>query len=120
MKAYQYRSFGLENLRLVECDEPRASAHQVVMRCVYCHAIMMNGSHRTVQDDRGSLAITAWKCSSCDGVIEEIQILSRHGKVQPRPIRYTVKPQRSTRRLAQFLHDEPRSGHIQVDEPHPQ
>ena len=49
------------------------------MRCERCHGIMMNGSSRTVLDDSGSLAITAWRCSSCDGVIEEIQILSRYG-----------------------------------------
>jgi len=76
------------------------------MRCESCHGIMMNGSSRTVLDDTGSLAITAWRCSSCDGVIEEIQILSRYGKAQPRSIRYAVQPHRSTRRLARFPHDE--------------
>ena len=57
-------------------DEQSGSA----MGCEHCHGIMMNGSSRTVLDDSGSLAITAWRCSSCDGVIEEIQILSRYGR----------------------------------------
>ncbi len=73
-----------------------------VMRCESCHGIIMNGRSRTVLDDTGSLAITAWKCSSCGGVIEEIQILSRYGKTQPRRIRYAVAQQRRTRRLAPF------------------
>jgi RNase P subunit RPR2 len=55
-----------------------------VMRCESCHGVIMNGRSRTVLDDSGSLAITAWKCSNCGGVIEEIQILSRYGKGQPR------------------------------------
>lgn len=59
------------------------------MRCECCHGIMMNGSSRTVLDDSGTLAITAWGCSSCDGVMEEIQILSRHEKAKPPSIRYT-------------------------------
>ena len=73
-----------------------------VMRCESCHGIIMNGRSRTVLDDSGSLAITAWRCSSCGGVIEEIQILSRYGKAQPRRIRYAVAQQRRTRRLAPF------------------
>jgi len=68
------------------------------MRCEHCHGIMMNGSNRTVLDDSRSLAITAWRCASCDGVIEEIRILSRSGTAQPRRIRYIVKP-RSIRLL---------------------
>jgi short chain dehydrogenase len=71
-----------------------------VMRCESCHGIIMNGRSRTVLDDSGSLAITAWKCESCGGVTEEIQILSRYGKARPRRIRYAVKPQCSTRWLA--------------------
>src|SRR6266705_1576734 len=57
---------------------------------------------RPVPDDDGSLAITAWRCESCGGVIEEIQILSRYGKTQPRRIRYAVAQERRTRWLAPF------------------
>jgi NADPH:quinone reductase-like Zn-dependent oxidoreductase len=39
MKAYEYRRFGLENLALVKRDEPRAAAHQVVMKF---HAASLN------------------------------------------------------------------------------
>ena len=83
-----------------------AEQSESAMRCERCHGIMMNGSSRTVLDDSGSLAITAWRCSSCDGVIEEIQVLSRYGAAQLRRARYIVRPQRSTRRLARFPQDE--------------
>jgi NADPH:quinone reductase-like Zn-dependent oxidoreductase len=39
MKTYQYRKFGLENLVLVECDEPRADTHEVVVKF---HAASLN------------------------------------------------------------------------------
>ena len=76
------------------------------MQCEQCHGIMIGGRSRTVLDDSGSLAVTAWRCSDCDGVIEEIQVLSRYGTARPRRARYIVKPQRATRRLARFSHDE--------------
>lgn len=37
------------------------------MRCECCHGIMVKDSRRTVLDDSGALAISAWKCSSCEG-----------------------------------------------------
>ena len=73
---------------------------KAAIRCAHCHRISMGGTVRTILDDSGSLAITAWKCESCGGVIEEIQILLRYGKAQPRRIRYAVSQQRRTRRLA--------------------
>jgi NADPH:quinone reductase-like Zn-dependent oxidoreductase len=39
MKAYEYRQFGLENLTLVERDEPRAGPYEVVIRF---HAAALN------------------------------------------------------------------------------
>lgn len=39
MKAYEYRGFGLDNLTLVERDEPRAAAHEVVVKF---HAASLN------------------------------------------------------------------------------
>lgn len=62
------------------------------MRCEHCHGILMSVSSRTVLDDSGSLAITAWPCARCGGVTEEIRILSRYGKAQPRRVRYAVAP----------------------------
>ena len=68
--------------------------------CRHCHDAVMGGTSRTVLDDSGTLAITAWTCARCGGVIEEIRIMVQDGKVQPRPIRYAVAPPRSTGRSA--------------------
>ena len=75
------------------------------MRCEHCHGIMMGGRSRTVLDESDSLAITAWRCPNCNGVVEELYVLSRNGQAQPRRIRYAVSPfvGRKTERL--LVHD---------------
>jgi hypothetical protein len=60
--------------------------------CHYCHKTVVAGTSRTVLDDNGSLAITAWTCGECGSVNEEIGILSENGQVIPRPNRYVVAP----------------------------
>lgn len=69
--------------------------------CRHCYDTVMGGRGRTVLDDSGTLAITAWTCARCGGVIEEIRIMAQEGKARPRPIRYAVAPPRSIGRLAQ-------------------
>lgn len=68
--------------------------------CRHCYDTVIGGTSRTVLDDSGTLAITAWTCARCGGVIEEIRIMAQDGKAQPRPIRYAVAPPRSIGRLA--------------------
>jgi hypothetical protein len=62
------------------------------VRCDRCHRVMRKRSGRTVLDESGSLAITAWRCLSCQSVTEELFVLSRDRRVQPRRIRYAVAP----------------------------
>ena len=68
--------------------------------CRHCYDTVIGGRGRTVLDDSGTLAITAWTCARCGGVIEEIRIMVQDGKAQPRPIRYAVAPPHSTGRPA--------------------
>ena len=68
--------------------------------CRHCYDTVMGGSGRTVLDDSGTLAITAWTCARCGGIIEEVRIMVQGGKAQPRPIRYAVAPPHSTGRPA--------------------
>jgi len=68
--------------------------------CRHCYDTAMGRRGRTVLDDSGTLAITAWTCARCGGVIEEIRIMAQDGKAQPRPIRYAVAPPNSTGRPA--------------------
>ena len=39
--------------------------------CRHCYNTVIGGRGRTVLDDSGTLAITAWTCARCGGVIEE-------------------------------------------------
>ena len=64
--------------------------------CRHCYDTVTGGTGRTVLDDSGTLAITAWTCARCGRVIEEIRIMVQDGKAQPRPIRYAVAPPHST------------------------
>lgn len=68
--------------------------------CRHCYDTAMAGRGRTVLDDSGTLAITAWTCTRCGGVIEEVRIMVQGGKAQPCPIRYAVTPPHATGRPA--------------------
>ena len=65
--------------------------------CPHCYDAVMGGRSRTVLDDSGTLAITAWTCAKCGGVIEEVRIMMQGRKSHPRPIRYAEKPLRLDR-----------------------
>jgi hypothetical protein len=65
---------------------------------------LLKQTSRTVLDDSGSLAITAWTCSKCGGVIEEIYILAQDGTTQTGSARFAVAPLHSKGRAVQFAH----------------
>jgi len=73
---------------------------KIRIACRHGYDTVMGGRGRTVLDDSGTLAITAWTCAKCGGVIEEIRIMVQGKKAQPSPIRYAVAPLRSTGRPA--------------------
>jgi len=58
--------------------------------CQYCRDTVPGETSRTVLDDSGFLAITAWTCSRCGVVIEEIRILAQAGMAQPPPVRFAL------------------------------
>lgn len=62
--------------------------------CPHRRGAVAKGRSRTVTDDSGTLAITAWTCADCGELIEEIHILSRDGKAESRPARYSLVPPR--------------------------
>ncbi|HSE58873.1 MAG TPA: hypothetical protein VLA99_09240 [Nitrospiraceae bacterium] len=63
--------------------------------CAHLRRKFLNGTSRTVMDESGSLAITAWTCADCGGLIEEVHILPRDGLSVRRPIRYAVARQQA-------------------------
>ena len=72
--------------------------------CRHGQADRVAGPVRTVVDDSGSLAITAWTCAACGNLIEELHLLSRNGKARPYPVRHAVASQTETGRLAALPH----------------
>ena len=48
--------------------------------CRHCYDTVMGGRGRTVLDDSGTLAITAWTCARCGGVTEEVRIYGARRK----------------------------------------
>jgi len=76
----------------------RREKNQIACRHRYDTAT--GGRGRTVLDDSGTLAITAWTCAGCGRVIEEVRLMVQGRKAQPRPIRYAVAPPHSTGRPA--------------------
>lgn len=67
--------------------------------CEHRRGAFLSGPVRTVHDDSGSLAITAWTCAACGRLIEEIRILSPNGNTRQRPIRWAVPAYMATVRL---------------------
>ena len=77
------------------------------MTCEHRAKGLQNQTSRTVLDDSGSLAITAWTCPKCGGVIEEISILGQDGKAKTRPVRYAVAPMNLGRGAERFVYRAP-------------
>lgn len=72
--------------------------------CDHRNRGLLKQTSRTVLDDSGFLAITAWTCSKCGGIIEEVYILARDGKTRARPARFAVSPSPSNRWAGQIAH----------------
>ena len=87
----------IKNRRFVSMATAATSSRA---NCRHGQADRVAGPFRTVVDDSGSLAITAWTCAACGDVIEALHLLSRDGKTQPYPIRRAVASQAETRRFA--------------------
>jgi hypothetical protein len=94
MNMRSFQSFQLEINRNQEADMKSNYIrldNPVAPNVSHCfHKPAVGGTSRTVVDDSGFLAITAWTCPECGEVIEEVNILTREGKVQPRAMRYAV------------------------------
>ena len=87
----------IKNRRFVSMATAATSSRA---NCRHGQADRVAGPVRTVVDDSGSLAITAWTCAACGDRIEDLHLLSRDGTARPYPIRHAVVPRVQTRRLA--------------------
>jgi hypothetical protein len=60
------------------------------MRCEGCRALMVKEKEQWL-DERRELQIRAWRCTGCDGRMEEIRIEPKRGGAEGRCIRYAVR-----------------------------
>jgi hypothetical protein len=74
-------------IKVVKHDSGEPSADRL---CRHRSTAVFRGRRRTVTDDSGLLAITAWTCADCGELIEEVRMLSRNGVPERRPVRYAV------------------------------
>lgn len=87
------------NKRAGESISTMSWRHDMV-RCNHNAGRLFKKTSRTVIDESGSLAITAWTCATCGDLVEEIRLLSRDGGGRLHPIRYTVASCSMTKHVA--------------------
>lgn len=60
------------------------------MHCPACHRAMVSTSSQTVEDEKGSMTITRWRCRPCHETAEEIWLSARYLGPEPMRICYAV------------------------------
>lgn len=64
------------------------------MHCPACHCAMLNTSSHVIEDEKGAMTITRWRCRPCRETAEEIWLSAGYQGPDPRRIRYAVAPRR--------------------------
>jgi DNA-directed RNA polymerase subunit RPC12/RpoP len=60
------------------------------MRCEHCSRMIVTKKSRTMMNDYGSLAVTAWRCARCGGITEEVRVLEPAAGGEAYRSRYAV------------------------------
>ncbi len=63
------------------------------MHCPTCRKAMLSTSSQEMQDERGAMTITRWRCRPCHETAEEIWISAGYRGPGPTTIRYAVAEQ---------------------------
>lgn len=80
---------------LIRIDRPNR-AHDVLrikeaaMTCPTCRRAMLSSSCQEIQDDKGAMTVTRWRCRPCHETAEEIWISADFRGAVPRRICYAV------------------------------
>ena len=64
------------------------------MHCQTCHRVMLNTSSQVIEDEKGAMTVTRWRCRTCHETAEEIWLSAGYRGPDPTRIRYAVVPQR--------------------------
>lgn len=63
------------------------------MHCSACSRAMVSTSSQAVEDEKGAMTITRWRCRSCHETAEEIWLSAGYRGPDPMRIRYAVASQ---------------------------
>lgn len=80
------------------------------MYCPVCHCAMLNTSSQVIEDEKGAMTISRWRCRPCHETAEEIWLSAGYHGPAPRRIRYAVAPQ-CPRSLPEPVRVAARRGH---------
>jgi hypothetical protein len=64
------------------------------MQCRACHRAMVTTSSHVIEDEKGAMTITRWRCRPCHETAEEIWLSAGYSGPTPMRIRYAVAPRR--------------------------
>lgn len=67
------------------------------MHCRRCRRTMISTSSQAIEDDKGAMTITRWRCRPCHETAEEIWLSAGYRGPDPTRIRYAVAPIRQRR-----------------------
>jgi C4-type Zn-finger protein len=67
------------------------------MHCPMCTRVMLSRSSQTIEEEKGALVITSWRCNPCDQIYEDIWASKNYEGMRPQRLFYRV---RSTERPA--------------------
>ena len=60
------------------------------MHCPACHRAMLSTSSQVIEDEKGAMTITRWRCRPCHETAEEIWLSAGYRGPEPVRIRYAV------------------------------
>ena len=65
------------------------------MHCPACHRAMVSTSSQAIEDEKGAMTITRWRCRPCHETAEEIWMSAGYRGPDPTRIRYAVESPRA-------------------------
>ena len=70
------------------------------MHCPACHRAMVSTSSQVIEDEKGTMTITRWRCRPCHEAAEEICLSAGYRGLDPTRIRYAVARPLRQRQIA--------------------
>ena len=64
------------------------------MHCPACYRAMVSTSSQVIEDEKGAMTITRWRCRPCHETAEEIWLSAGYRGPDPTRILYAVAPPR--------------------------